>query len=450
MVKSAETNLPQAIAATQNESTLSPFSTGISAYTTQVFSPDAYSNMLISQNHVHFVDGNPIVWNGTMYEVGMNALHKAMIRSFPGIRSAQRREIVEYVRLNLDDEPMASARYIAFSNGVYDISTNTLLQNSPDFLIPNTIPHPYHQSVACPEVDAALNSWACGRDDVRANLEEVLGLAMFRGREFHIIPLLLGDGGNGKSSYIHLAQGMLGNKNYSVIDPAELGKSFNRIALMGTLVNFCDDISRDKLSGDATSSLRKLASGDEIDAEYKYGERVKFRPYGMPLLSCNEFPAAKDDSAGWWRRFRVIPFDASFCGDPPCSNINLGNLLSTNAAYERAIALGMQGLLRVIRQGDLTALADRTELSENIRRESSTVYAFACDELGLGTDNATDITFVKTADLYSLYKTYCHTEGIRSPEKHNTFTQKLGKIYNMKSKNMRLEGEQGRRFVPIG
>lgn len=110
----------------------------------------------------------------------------------------------------------------------------------------------------------------------------------------------------------------------------------------------------------------------------------------------------------------------------------------------------MQGLLRVIRQGDLTALADRTELSENIRRESSTVYAFACDELGLGTDNATDITFVKTADLYSLYKTYCHTEGIRSPEKHNTFTQKLGKIYNMKSKNMRLEGEQGRRFVPIG
>lgn len=418
--------------------------------TSQGFSPVAYAQAIISQRHVHIVDGMPIVWNGTMYETGADRLNRAMIQCFPGIRSAQRREIMEYLMLCLDDEPMADARYIAFSNGVYDLEDGRLLENSPDFLIPNTIPHPYDPDAVCPELDAILDQWACGRDDVRANLEEVLGLVMYRGREFHIIPLLLGEGGNGKSSYMHLAQGMLGHGNYGVIDPAELGRSFNRTALMGMLANFADDMSRDRLKGDAASFLRKLASGDEIDAEHKYGSRFKFRPYSTPILSCNEFPGAKDDSAGWWRRFRAIPFDASFVTGEAGANVDLGKILSSEAAYIRAITLGIRGLQRVMEQRDLTPLQDRAELMDGLRRESSTTYAFACDVLGFGTEDAVDITMNRPGDLYGEYIEYCKGEGIRYPEKRGAFTRKLGNMYNLKSENVRVDGKQGRRFVPKG
>lgn len=420
--------------------TLAPRASGLT--------PDILAGMLISNHHIHLVDGTPIIWNGSMYEVGVNQISKAMVAAFPGITSAKRKEAMEYIMLLLDDEPMADARYIAFSNGIYDLESDSLLANSPEFLIPNTIPHLYNPDAVCPELVATFDQWACGREDVRANLEEVLGLAMYRGNEHHIIPLLLGDGGNGKSSYMHLAQGMIGRGNYSVIGPSEFGKAFSRTALMGMLAYFCDDVSRDRLGGDAASVLRKLASGDEIDAEYKYGSHVKFRPYGTPILSCNEFPGAKDDSMGWWRRFRAIPFNARFGACGIGTNIGLGDILSSEAAYERAIVLGIQGLRRVMQRHDLTPLTDRAKLLDDIRKESSTVYAFACDELGFGTEGAVDIAWSKPADLYDRYERYCAEERIRHPEKRSSFTRKLGKLYNMKSENARVDGVQGRRFVP--
>ena len=410
--------------------------------------PDTLAEMLISNYHIHLVDGTPIIWNGLMYEVGVNRISKAMVTTFPGITSAKRKEIMEYIMLLLDDEPMADARYIAFSNGVYDLESDSLLPNSPEFLIPNAISHLYNPDAFCAELSAVLDQWACGNEDVRANLEEVLGLTMYRGNEHHIIPLLLGDGGNGKSSYMHLAQGMIGHRNYSVIDPSDFGRAFSRTALMGMLAYFCDDMSRDRLGGDAASVLRKLASGDEIDAEYKYGSHVKFRPYGTPILSCNEFPGAKDDSMGWWRRFRVIPFNARFGACGTGMNVGLGEILSSEIAYEHAIILGIQGLRRVMQRHDLTPLPDRAKLLDDIRKESSTVYAFACDELGFGTESAVDIAWNKPADLYDRYERYCAEERIRRPEKRSSFTRKLGKLYNMKSENARVDGVQGRRFVP--
>lgn len=410
--------------------------------------PDILAGMLISNHHIHLVDGTPIIWNGSMYEVGANRISRAMVTNFPGVTSTKRKEVMEYIMLLLDDEPMADARYIAFLNGIYDLESDSLLPNSPEFLIPNTIPHLYNPDAFCAELSAALDQWACDSEDVRANLEEVLGLAMYRGNEHHIIPLLLGDGGNGKSSYMHLAQGMIGHGNYSVIDPSEFGRAFSRTALMGMLAYFCDDMSRDRLGGDAASVLRKLASGDEIDAEYKYGSHVKFRPYGTPILSCNEFPGAKDDSMGWWRRFRAIPFNALFGACGASMNVGLSDILSSEIAYEHAIILGIQGLRRVMQRHDLTPLPDRAKLLDDIRKESSTVYAFACDELGFGTEGAVDIAWSKPADLYNRYERYCAREGIRYPEKRRSFTRKLGKLYNMRSENVRVDGMQGRRFVP--
>lgn len=413
--------------------------------------PDTLAGMLISNYHIHLVDGTPIIWNGLMYEVGVDRISKAMVTTFPGITSAKRKEVMEYIMLLLDDEPMADARYIAFLNGVYDLESDSLLANSPEFLIPNTIPHRYNPDAVCPELNDTFDQWACSMDDVRANLEEVLGIAMYRGREFHIIPLLMGDGGNGKSSYMRLIQGMLGASNYSVLDPAEFGKAFSRVGLMGKLVNFGDDISRDRLKGDAASYLRKLASGDEIDAEIKYGARLKFKPYLTPILSCNEFPETKDDSTGWWRRFRPIPFDATFSGVASGMNVNLEQCLSSEAAYEYAIVLGLQGLKRVLLQGDLSPLARRQDLMDDLRKNSSSVYSFARDVLGFGSNSQVDIEMVKTNDLYTKYVDYCAAEGIRDKVRHGIFTRKIGKLFNMKSENKRgPDGKQGRRFVPIG
>lgn len=406
------------------------------------------ANALMQRCPIRIANDTMFVWNGREYQPNEKLAEKALIVMFPDITASQRREVIGSIRLSLDDEPMADCRYIALANGVYDLETGALSSSSPDLVVPNPIPHRYDPQAACPELDAALDQWACGRPDVRANLEEVLGLLMYRGIEFQIIPLLLGDGGNGKSTYIGLAQRMLGKGNYTVLSPSAFGRSFSRTALVGVLAVFGDDISRDRLSGEAASFLRKLASGEEIDAERKYGDLIQFTPYGTPVLSCNEFPSAKDDSAGWWRRFRVIPFDANFIAGEYGANTDLNKALATEEACQRAIALGLQGLARMIEQGDLTPLPDRPMLMDDLRRQSSSVYAFARDVLSFGTPEEQSIIGRKPGDVYKRYKTYCGEEGIIQPESRNIFTRKLGGLYRAKSTPKRDGGSTVRVFAP--
>jgi putative DNA primase/helicase len=55
-----------------------------------------------------------------------------------------------------------------------------------------------------------------------------------------------------------------------------------------------------------------LTGGDPITARFLFNEFFTFVPTAKFWLVFNHFPSVKDESEGFWRRVRVIPFEHQF------------------------------------------------------------------------------------------------------------------------------------------
>ena len=60
--------------------------------------------------------------------------------------------------------------------------------------------------------------------------------------------------------------------------------------------------------------MKALTGCDPITARYLYGEPFTFMPTAKFILATNTKPVVADNSAGFWRRLKLVPFTRSFEG----------------------------------------------------------------------------------------------------------------------------------------
>ena len=97
---------------------------------------------------------------------------------------------------------------------------------------------------------------------------------------------------------------------------------------------------------------------------------------------------------------------------------------------ERAIFLGVRALMGALERGSLTHIIEQDEMIDDIRRENSSVYQFACEELGYGTAEAQSVIDCASTDLHRNYQAYCDAAGLK-PVSRNTFTTEIGNLYEV-------------------
>ena len=419
---------------------------GFSAGAGKNFNHAVFGDRLISEHHMTFVDGAPAIWDGRCYRMGENAVFSAMIDRMHAIRQQQRREVMAYLQIRAPHLEMADPRYIAFDNGVLDLETMLLIENTPDLLIPNVIPHSWNPSAVCPELDSALTAWACDNPERRANLVEVAGLCMYRGRIFHVCPIFTGGGGNGKSTYFNLLHRLLGEDNTSAMDIATIGERFQSVALIGKLANIGDDISNEFVSGMKLSVVKKVVTGDWVNAEYKGGATFKYRPYCMLVFSCNEVPRMGEATRGIYRRFVPIPFEATFSEENGNIDVNLPVILESEDACERLIYLGVQALQECIKRGGMSETEDRARMLEEMHLQNSSVYQYACEELGFGSELPESIHKRPTGELFESYKEFCDEANCKSVNR-NRFSTEMCETYGCEIKRVWLDYSSGKKQV---
>lgn len=127
--------------------------------------------------------------------------------------------------------------------------------------------------------------------------------------------ILVGDKHNGKSTYIHMVESMLGKDNYSAADMGTLGNRFITITLYGMLANIGDDISNGYIAD--ASIFKKLVTGEEVQAEEKGKPPINFASYAMHIYSANDIPHMKDPTGAALRRLLFIPLNGKFTKDTP-------------------------------------------------------------------------------------------------------------------------------------
>ncbi len=131
--------------------------------------------------------------------------------------------------------------------------------------------------------------------------------------------LLFGSGANGKGTFTNTLKAVLGDYGWNM--PFATVEMRDRAAIpndLAALVGRRFVIASETNDGTRLNEARvkALTGCDPITARFMRSEFFMFEPVAKFWLSLNHKPVVRDDSHGFWRRLRLIPFTQTFPVNP--------------------------------------------------------------------------------------------------------------------------------------
>lgn len=384
---------------------------------------DKFATYLKSNHHIIKINGQLHMYRDGIYVDGYSEIEAEMIRHIPNLNRQKRSEVLSYLDILVrKNTQMSPANYIAFKNGIYDLTTDDFIEFSPNLVITNKIDYDYVPNAESEIVDKALDKLACNDAAVRCLLEEVIGYCFYRRNELRKSFILIGDKSNGKSTYLDMIKTLLGDENTSALDLKELGDRFKTAEMFGKLANIGDDIGDDFIPNPAV--FKKLVSGDRVNVERKGQNPFDFNNYGKLLFSANNIPRIKDKSGAVISRLVIIPFDAQFSADDEDYDPYIKYKLRQPENMEYLIQLGIAGLKRVLKYRKFTT-SERVQKELKEYEENNNPILLFFKEIKIE-----DVENNPTKDVYKKYNEFCIANSFQ-PMSNIEFSKQVKKHYSM-------------------
>ena len=408
---------------------------------------DRFATWLKNNYHVVKINNQLHIYQNGIYVEGEN-LGTVIRENIPDIKKNQKAEVFDCLRDITECKAQADARYIAFRNGVLDIVTGQMQPFSPDLVITNQIPWDYNPEAYSELADDTLNKLACGDQPIRALLEECIGYCFYRANDYKKSFMLTGKGNNGKSTFLDCVKAILGDGNISALDLKELGDRFSTSMMFGKLANIGDDIGDDFLQGSQVATFKKVVSGNRIKAERKGQDPFEFNPYVKLLFSANDIPRMKDKTGAVLNRLVIIPFNARFTKYLPSGEIDpdytpkIRYELVEQSSVEYLIRVGVEGLKRIIENQGFSKSDATEQMAEEYDLMNNPIKGFFAEQ-------EEGYIFRETVqDIFTRYQLYCNDCGIK-PETKISFGKTVAEMFQVESKNTRVNGKQVRFYKQI-
>jgi putative DNA primase/helicase len=333
------------------------------------------------------------------------------------LKKYRQNEVINYVVCStLKQVEESPPHFIPLKNGILDLKTKQLKPFNPEYFILNATPIIYNPQAKCPKTFKFISE-IVNEADVPV-LQEMSGYCLWRKYPIHKALMLVGDGANGKSTFLQLLRTMLGEENVCTISLHDLEtSSFARSSLYGKLANIYPDLSDRALR--STGYFKMLTGGDTVSAEYKFHDRFEFQNYAKLIFSCNKVPESPDDTTAFFRRWNIINFPNQFQEGDPKTDPNILEKLTTEEELSGFFNWALEGLERLLKNGRFSTGKTVEETREQYIRASDPVKAFAMDCVESQQGN------IITKDVvYKAFLKYC--EQMKLPScASNVFSMKL-------------------------
>ena len=318
---------------------------------------------------------------------------------------------------------------INVKNGLLDIYTKELRDHTPDFVSLIQYPVVYDPEAKCPLWEKCVSEWMSGDEQVEKTklIQEFSGYCLSSSMLYDKALFLVGDGGNGKSTFIDTIAMVVGKEATSHIDLEALYGQFGMAGLIGKRLNIIEEVSGNYYQ---SNKLKKLISGEKVTIDIKYKDQFTFRPQAKFVFSVNLLPRVDDVSTATERRICAVQFINNYRDNPNYELRSRIGLLSKE----------LPGILNWMIKG-ANDLADnkkfiitkeQTHMLDEYREENSSVEGFLSECIRITPDKSKCIT---TPDLYTEYKEWNKSDGGRKSKSNMTFT-----------KEVKAYGKKGNRF----
>lgn len=288
-------------------------------------------------------------------------------------------------------------------NGLLNTMTKELRPHTPDFVSLVQSPVEYNPSATCPTWNACLDAWMAGPEENQKKeiLQQFSGYLLSSSMVYAKALFLVGDGGNGKSTFADTIGMVIGDNGTSRIDLEDLYGTFGLKGLIGKRLNIIEEVSGNYYQ---SHKLKKLISGEELTINMKYKDQFKFKPQAKFIFAVNTMPRVDDSSTATERRISVVNFNNNFRDNPDTTLRFASGVLAQelsgilNWMVEGAISLKKKKGLTITNEQILSLL--------EYREENSSVEGFIGECLYFAEGEQ-----VSARELYEEYKQYCVKDG---------------------------------------
>ena len=302
-----------------------------------------------------------------------------------------------------------NALYINFNNCVVRFERNKegkliieRLEHSPSYYFMGKLPVEYKEDALFPDYTIKFI------DEISP---DPFGfITLLEGLAYPLIPdypiqqaiTLVGKGGNGKSTYMHLLEMIYGKKNTSNVSLQQLSSAaysqpFILTRFYGKMLNISDDLPSKSVTD--VGYFKELTGGSTVEAERKFGATFNFQNSAKMYFAANQMPAVSEDTFAFWRRFCFVEFIK------PIKNPVSSTVL--NAIFEKELP----GLMLFLLKGVVSQLLDKVEFTcTDTAEETALIYAKNSNSSMLFCKtmvNYEEGSEVLKSEIWAKYKIWC-------------------------------------------
>ena len=303
---------------------------------------------------------------------------------------------------------------IAVENGILNIITKKLTPYTPKKRFFSKLPIEYKPNANAIHIPKHFKTILKYKEDLPV-IEELFGYLLLREYKIETAFMFIGTGRNGKSKTLELMKRFLGIDNCSSIplqqfedDSFAMGELFNKMA------NIAGDLDKKALKH--TGAFKTLTGRDMISAARKFLTRVKFTNYAKLIFACNDLPTTYDISDAFWARWIVLEFPYKFVTQEEYNEIKdkeqkaksklqdpeIIDKLATEIELSGLLNLALNGLARLLDNGEFSYSKNTEEVKTLWLRKSSSFQAFLLDKIEEDWENQ-----MPKAELRKEYGAYC-------------------------------------------
>lgn len=288
-------------------------------------------------------------------------------------------------------------------NGILQLSTGELKPHTPDFVSLIQSPVSYDPSAQAPTWMMCLDTWMAGPESggKKVLLQQFAGYLLTSSMVHAKALFLVGDGGNGKSTFADTLSMVIGEQGTSHIDLEDLYSTFGLKGLIGKRLNIIEEVGGNYYQA---HKLKKLVSGESLTINMKFKDQFQFKPEAKFIFAVNTMPRVDDSSTATERRICIVNFNNNF-RDNPNTDLRFSDGL---LAQELSGILNwmLEGYRELIKEKRFNITNEQIQSLAEYREENSSVDGFIGECLIY--DEQYNVT---TSKMYGDYKDYCMKDG---------------------------------------
>jgi len=249
-------------------------------------------------------------------------------------------------------------------------------------------------------------------------VQELFGAALFGDSRFHVLPVFVGTGANGKSTIIDIISGILNDyaatmpENF-LIDTTGNAHPADIARLRGVRLAVASETRPDGKFNE--SRVKMLTGGDTLSARFMGQNFFDFKPTHTLFMAVNHLPEVKSGGDGFWRRLRKIDFNKTIAADKRKEGLAKSIVELEGAGILQWM---IDGAVRLTNQGFKEP--ESVKLSTQSYRHEEDHIAKFLDEKTILADNGS----VTKMQLFNAYRDWCYENG-EKPITQNSLAREI-------------------------